>query len=575
MCGFLFTYAKNNDLSKIREAERILSFRGTDSLNHYENHFLRCIHSRLSIRGGINASQPLVIDNHGLVFNGEIYNCSELSNFLGKSFEKDFYSSDTHLLFWGLKNKGEEFVKKIFGHFSFVFFNLHEKEFIAGRDSWGEKPLYLFKKNIDEVSLASSPESLASWLSLDLSLDFAETFMQLGYVPQDVSIYPFVEEVPSSSIISFKNGKFFKKEFISDFKDISENTFECLKSSVKLQSSDLKDVSISLSGGIDSSLIAAILKKDTSVNLNAINVFSSKDKSSIIENKLAKKTSKNLGLKFFSYDFESNFKKDNFLQIQSKLYSPIGDPSLYLQDIVFSKAKDFSKVIFSGIGADELFTGYPRHKIYYLKIYYPKLYKVLNKIAKFIRPLNYKNQNIFSKNLEIFSTAFTSSYPSLAKANTINSESIIFNTIEDLLAFDRKNQLKNQLIMTTDQISLIHGVEVRSPYLSKSLEFLADGLDFRKKINFRNTKLILREYLSIYNLGFLISQPKRGFSVNLDNFPSKENLFSPKQISNFKELLGKTKIDKFNSLESFSGASGLINFREKCLIAWLAGKKIL
>ena len=67
MCGFLFTYAKNNDLSKIREAERILSFRGTDSLNHYENHFLRCIHSRLSIRGGINASQPLVIDNHGLV----------------------------------------------------------------------------------------------------------------------------------------------------------------------------------------------------------------------------------------------------------------------------------------------------------------------------------------------------------------------------------------------------------------------------------------------------------------------------------------------------------------------------
>ena len=106
-------------------------------------------------------------------------------------------------------------------------------------------------------------ESLASWLSLDLSLDFAETFMQLGYVPQDVSIYPFVEEVPSSSIISFKNGKFFKKEFISDYKDISENTFECLKSSVKLQSSDLKDVSISLSGGIDSSLIAAILKKDT------------------------------------------------------------------------------------------------------------------------------------------------------------------------------------------------------------------------------------------------------------------------------------------------------------------------
>ena len=86
---------------------------------------------------------------------------------------------------------------------------MHEKEFIAGRDSWGEKPLYLFKKNIDEVSLASSPESLASWLSLDLSLDFAETFMQLGYVPQDVSIYPFVEEVPSSSIISFKNGKFF------------------------------------------------------------------------------------------------------------------------------------------------------------------------------------------------------------------------------------------------------------------------------------------------------------------------------------------------------------------------------
>ena len=54
---------------------------------------------------------------------------------------------------------------------------------------------------------------------------------------------------------------FFKKEFISDYKDISENTFECLKSSVKLQSSDLKDVSISLSGGIDSSLIAAILKR--------------------------------------------------------------------------------------------------------------------------------------------------------------------------------------------------------------------------------------------------------------------------------------------------------------------------
>ena len=81
--------------------------------------------------------------------------------------------------------------------------------------------------------------------------------MQLIYVPQDVSIYPFVEEVPSSSIISFKNGKFLE-EFISDYKDISENTFECLKSSVKLQSSDLKDVSISLSGGIDSSLIAAI-----------------------------------------------------------------------------------------------------------------------------------------------------------------------------------------------------------------------------------------------------------------------------------------------------------------------------
>ncbi len=487
MCGFV--YLKNiNDECFINLAKTRISNRGGDAefeIFHKNSYFY---HSRLAITGGeITGKQPVETDKNIYLFNGEIYNRTYLSNLLNIQFDPDI--SDTYLIVRCLEHYGTDVLECFDGPFSILIYDKKTENIECFRDHLGEKPL--FKYQFEDSLIVSSDLGIISMFEARprLSMENCEALVAKGYLDNTATIFQDVYKV---SPLSHSENHFYK-DYLGQ-RTTLQNTLNRIAGMQSVGASALL-----LSGGIDSLITGKILQESAPECYTFVPEKNSDHDESI----LAKKNARILNLNLNVIYSEKIYEKSNFDNTIFKLNEPVGDPSIFNQNLIFSEISKKYKICFCGTGADEIFHGYLRYR-----------------------------KNFVSKNIR-FLKSFVKIHDKQSRLAKLLNEKTY--SMED----DRQNYLPNQLFSASDSISFNSGIELRTPFTSILLRQHWKRTDELNVLDFvilkRSLKWLL---LSKYKLNRFFLK-KRGFTNDYHNsveFVSIKNILGFKSESPLERL---------------------------------------
>ncbi|QCI29021.1 asparagine synthase (glutamine-hydrolyzing) [Caminibacter pacificus] len=514
MCGIA---GFNFEVDKKRVL-KTLFHRGPDENSCVRVDNFNFFHTRLAIQDIKNGSQPFFYNDWMIVFNGEIYNHSQLRKNL-KEFDFKTNSDTETLLYLFLKYK-EKMFDFIDGMFAFAIYDKKNKKLFLARDRAGKKPLYIYKK--DKKFAFASEINVFKTLNPTIDEEDIKLFLSTGFCE---SGYKEIREFPAGHF-GYYDGELKLKRYF----DIAEyykapkiknplNELEgLLKISVKnrLFSSDV-EVGAFLSGGIDSSLIVAIASEYTDIK-----TFTVKFEGAYDESYLASLVARKYGLKHEIIDIKMNV-KDNIEKILLNYGKPFFDSSAIPSYFVSKAAREHVKVVLNGDGADELFGGYRRyvpfikgwdkiakHFTFLLPLLKPKSRGELMFLYRLLRAASKEGIHWYNVLLnDLFEDIYDFHGEKIEKLDKF-IKSIDFEGFEKLSYLDFEINLKN-LLMKMDIASMSNSLEARSPFLSKYMLEFAPKIDKNDKL----LKKILRELAKKYLPLEIVNAPKRGFEIPL------------------------------------------------------------
>lgn len=557
MCGINLIIDKKGTLgsNSINRMTAATHHRGPEHNDVLEIHASSKIflgHNRLKIIDKSDAAnQPFISEckRYFLIYNGEIFNFQELRNDLldnGITFKT---YSDTEVLLQLLISKGISALPLLEGMFSFIFYDKEKEETLLARDENGIKPLFYFN---DEKFFIASSESrgiLASGL-VRKELNEAQIFHYLKFrfaKAPETFFKGIISVIPGHYILIDKNKQFVTKEF-KDKKNIDESLSienneivekieELIINAISKQLFADVPVGIFLSGGVDSTLLLALIKN---AGLPMIPSFSiihkKKEKTFGTEDfKYAKKAAALYGS--YQYEIEVDIEDlNNFDAFVNDLDQPIGDSAAFLTYKLSQEAKKKVGVILSGAGADEVFAGYHRHHAFKWYLNYYNSIKRLSPAFKYllaVLPTGYnhplrKNLQLLNKFIRNYSpnpretfinfTSLSISHENFsAYDHNLNFYQDIEANLKDALTFDRKNFLHSDILALTDQMSMKHALEIRVPYLDINLIDFVDNLP-AKQLFSGGRKWILNKILYKYGGEIFVKRKKEGMGLPFGNW---------------------------------------------------------
>jgi asparagine synthase (glutamine-hydrolysing) len=479
MCGFIYVQSENIKKGQVNNALQDISYRGPDFsqvLNPTSSLYLS--HCRLSILDIKKRShQPLVSNNgrYAIIYNGEIYNYK----YLEKRFNlKLKTTSDTEVILEGYSKIGNKIFDYLEGMFSLVIHDYENNTWVASRDPFGIKPLYIYKKNNDTI-ISSETKAITSLVNVTPSIDSINEWKKFRSPLPGKSFFNEIEEilpgiVLQSNGIKSKNYQLEQKN--SNFNQQELNSL--LLASVKSHTiADVECTSL-VSGGLDSSIICHLTQFENyySIGLPDNNEFEETIESSKILNK-----------KINNYEISFENLKENWINLTKLKGEPLLLPN---EGLIFEICKKFinnEKVFLTGEGADELFFGYDR--IFRWSIF------------------NEFNLNEFLKQYSYSSTESTPRFLDFIHEIKKNKNCIEF--LEDFFY----NFHLPVLLRRMDFSSMAASKEARVPFITKKLVDYLYRIDHKNKIDNKNSKLPLRTFASNNGLNFLLKRKKVGFSA--------------------------------------------------------------
>lgn len=578
MCGILGSVS--NKKLNLKSGLIEMNYRGPDysSIVEYEN--LSLGHNRLAIIDlDSDSNQPFVIGDNTIIFNGEIYNYLELRNVLLSEGHKFKTKGDTEVLLLWLITRGIEAITDVEGMFAFAWFNQNTKTLTLCRDSIGIKPLYIYHKN-ENLIFSSEIKPIFKVLpeSKRIDKDLLAEYLLNGFIYEPDTGFKNIRKLePGSYEVYDLNSKLIEKRTYWNLSSIKKQKISFNDVSTEIKNSIDKhlvaDVPVGLffSGGIDSS----ILLSQTKSNILPVTV-----KSSEIEYKEAGMSSDyDYALRvgeLFDVDVLSIdlLKKDatnlDFLNLVKQV--ALGNEEL-IADFTFQSSKILSEkvrdkgfvVMLSGMGADEIFAGYPRYRM----VKYEHLFG-------FVIPLLtvFKRFTSLSKKIDRFKNYYSEKnfgmkyssllgYYSRAEVNSLLKNEIGTNKFEEKInkiLEPAKNYSKLRKAMfldfygflshnflVSDKSSMKASIELRVPLATKKLYELSWNLSDDSLVSFLRLKKPLRRFLLKYLPQEIVNRKKAGFNPPLDNYI--KNLGSKLIVQVFEENNLYATINEVSVLE--------------------------
>ena len=573
MCGIsgFIKFQNNLSVDSLKKYSLLmantLEKRGPDQLGYWcdETSGIALSHRRLSIIDlSTKANQPMVSFNkrYIIVFNGEIYNFKIIRSYLKEKIQFKT-NSDTEVLLELISSVGpKKAINLLNGIFAFAVWDKKKRKLFVCRDRVGVKPVYTYYDGVN-FAFASELKALKKlpWINLELDKKSISSYVRLNYIPSPYSIFKNVSKLSPGSFLEIDLKKSLKKKKYWKILDIiekkkfasSNDTFHIIENAVKNQMVSDVPVGVFLSGGVDSSIIAALAQKNSKKSINSFTIGFKDDQFN--EARFAKKVSRILGTNHNEVFF--NFKNlADLIDLIPIVYDePFADssqlPTLLLSQITKKKVT----VALSGDGGDEMFAGYYR---YFLVEKYQKyifkqpllfkllLRKIINLIPKklwdnlgALLPNNYGGKQFGDKLLKLSSLLTNKDETSFQQRIISNC-----NDLSDLLYekeekkvdyFDKKYEtlfkdttfrmqvldfliyLPDDILTKVDRASMNNSLEVRVPFLDNHVIEHAFSLEKKNKIKGSEGKIILKKILKNFLPDSLINRPKMGFGIPLDN----------------------------------------------------------
>lgn len=539
MCGIISITGKNINKIKDESINKMLlslSHRGPD--DHGVLKFPTCTlgQTRLSIIDLVGGHQPMRDNkkNIAITFNGEIYNYQELKKDLSEKGHIFSTNSDTEVILKSYIEYGNECPKYLDGMFAFAIWDEEKQTLFMARDRFGKKPLYYAFDTDGNLMVASEIKALLSSGKLkgEINPEVIDNYLALMYVPPTKTIYKNIFTLGPSERATYKNDTFTKSKYWQlEYKPM-EISYDDAKRELKrlfleaVKKRMVADVEIGsfLSGGVDSTLVTAYAQKFTD---KPIKTFSLGYGDHINELPFAEEASKKIGADHYTLQANEDL-LDALKKSIAYFDEPHADSSDFPQSLLSEFASSKVKVALSGDGADELFMGYG----WYQKHLNLSLRKhTIEKL--FLNPFQgyIKNISIFSENER----------KELWGKNSKNVNNFIIsdirksklNSISKINLFDLTTYLPGQLLTKVDQMSMMYGLEVRSPFLDYKLAEFVYNLPTEFKMNKGENKIILKDILSEIMPKEFVYRRKQGFGA-----PVKEWLRTPKMENLIKKEFG-------------------------------------
>ena len=537
MCGIYGSTINFSD-DVIRQKLAVVNFRGPDFSNFIHTPDVILGHNRLAIIDLDHRSdQPFTYLHLRIVFNGEIYNYRLLKARLEKEGYTFRTSSDTEVICAAYLAYGEDCLIHFNGMFAFVIYDEKKKILFGARDRLGKKPFY-YCHNGQSFEFASQPSQLKIARKFTIDQQAINEYFIWGYVPDPSSIWQEVKKLPAGNFFNYNlssGALAIKKYWDLDYERVNkfEGTYgeakfilnELIHDSVNIRMNADVPLGVFLSGGIDSSLIAAV----ASQKAKHLKTFSIQfNEKGFDESKYAKLVAKHLGTEHHTIECNYHEGLDLIGNFSNYYDEPFADSSAIPTMLLSKYTKKHVTVALSGDGGDEAFIGYTRYKrIKTMEALFSMpltIRQLMGKLIKFspnyilkLIAIGVSIPDIESLYIKMFGGLENSwildpeqgmnySYSNIFK----NSHQSILEKVSD---YDIKTYLNGDINTKVDRASMAFSLESRAPLMDYRIIEFSRSLNTNFKYSFGNQKRILKDVLYQYLPSEMFNRPKSGFTM--------------------------------------------------------------
>lgn len=563
----------------ISQMVNLMAHRGPDHSAHFSHDDIALGHARLSIIDtGPSSNQPFWNETgrYCIVFNGEIYNYHVIKKRLASEGISFRSNGDTEVLLKALIHYGIDILAELEGIFAFCFYDKIDRTLLLARDKFGVKPLYYYSDDTQFMFASEYKSFLANPdFITEVNLDALFRTLLFMYNPGNETAFKYVKKVPAGSYILYDIDhditeidhywewpKYKPVKGCAHTEDIRRH----LKTAVERQMISDVPVGAFLSGGVDSSVICALVQSTKSeYPFSTFTIKTEYDTNDGFEDDLpyAQEVARHLDVDL------------NVLDIQPDILERLQKTVYHLDDIhadpaainvllisEFAKKSNY-KVLLSGSGGDDLFTGYRRHQAVFFERYWIwmplRFRRILKKLTSRLpatSTITRRVKKLFqyadsSLNERLLSYHFWSDPNELVslfrQKHRLSERPCQFildkmslegtsDPIELSLFLERNYFLKDHNFAYTDKLSMATGVEVRVPFMDTDLVEALSKVPSSEKQHGRIGKFILKKIAELYLPRSIIHRPKTGFGAPLrkwirgemssyvDTMLSKENI---------------------------------------------------
>lgn len=486
-----------------------------------------------------------------VVFNGEIYNFRELRGALEAKGHVFSTASDTEVILHGYEEWGHDCPKRFSGMFAFALYDRETGVLFLCRDRCGEKPLYYFH-DAEGFRFASEVPSLLALLGFapGLDPDALYLYLRLGYIPAPYCFYQGVRKLPAGTSLLVHDGTLSQRTYYEpettvsrtiDEDALAEELDSVLRRAVKRMLVSDVPLGAFLSGGLDSSLIVAMMAREGQGG--PPETFSiGFAEASYDESLFAGRAAAAIGSRHTRYPVAFD-EFERCLTIMDWFGEPFADSSSIPTYYLARETRKRVTVALSGDGGDEMFGGYRRYLAQRFAGYYRALptwvrEKVLRRFFRVCADQDVYFAESMAKAALVFAErADTAGSVSGLMLNTVFSHGEIAELIpelgskgslleqyvgtylpkndpvEALIAADRLLYLPDDILVKVDRMSMKNSLEVRAPFLDPEVLEFSGRLPLCLKINRLRQKYLLKQVARRYLPAEIVSRKKHGFVV--------------------------------------------------------------
>ncbi|HEX7999948.1 MAG TPA: asparagine synthase (glutamine-hydrolyzing) [Pyrinomonadaceae bacterium] len=535
---------------------------------------------RLAIIDLQTGEQPAMSEDGqiSVVLNGEIYNYRELRAQMEARGHRFRSASDTEVLPHLYEEYGTEMVEHLNGMFAFALWDARSRRLLIARDRFGEKPLYWGV--FDNTFLfASEPKVLLAHPSVQprLNLNALRQYLSFDYVPAPLSIYEGIQKLPAAHMLTIEDGRVDVRRYwrlsyrteqpVPSEDEATERLRELMAESVKMRLVSDVPLGVLLSGGVDSSTVAALAVRASSETVKTFSI--SFAEASFDESAYARAVAKYLGTDHHEERLSVDLAANLVGEIGSWMDEPFSDPSLIPTYLLSRFTRKHVTVALGGDGGDELFAGYPMYYAHELAQRYMRLPNFVRRglIEPAVRRLPVKTKNLsfdfkarrfvagaghedVARHHIWFGSFTQSEQESLlmedakrasdgdiyAGARRLLADCDADNLTERMQSLDTQLYLAEDILTKVDRASMAVSLEVRAPFLDPHVAEFAASLPPDYKLRGRMSKYILKRASAPLLPPFVTRRGKKGFGVPVAEWlkgqlrPLARDLLAPERI---------------------------------------------